>query len=264
MQVFKSLLCLKSHPPAAAGGPTAESYHERVSILKSLGFRRDRPVFNLRIWDPPQPVPRSLRASVFTKRSPPSQIDPIETIQENLSPPAPTPSRVSEKDHNVDRNETYVLAHPFVGTSPDELLVFNLGDCHLLTVNHPDYLTISLLDNRNLAELEISISRFSRKVTFNQQNPNETWKREHAFELEELFVDGQVNEIQIWTEQRLTSDNYVWYEYIVRTPRQVVATEIMCFSRSPKVRFLQIFEKSDLPMLKESHIEVSHYNHLEE
>ncbi|KAK6498514.1 hypothetical protein TWF481_011102 [Arthrobotrys musiformis] len=264
MQLFKSLLCFKARRPASEDADTEIPHNQRVSILDLIRFGRNRPVFNLRIWEPPQPVPRSLRASVFTKRSPPSQIDPIETIPEHLAPPAPTPSRVSEKDHNVDRNETYVLAHPFIGTTQDELLVFNLGDCHLLNVNHPDYLTISLLDNRNLAELEISISRFSRKVTFNQQNPNETWKREHIFELEDLFVDGQVNEIQIWTEQRLTSDHYVWYEYIVRTPRQVVATEIMCFSRSPKVRFLQIFERSDPPMLKQSHIEVSHYNHLEE
>ncbi|KAK6514480.1 hypothetical protein TWF281_004680 [Arthrobotrys megalospora] len=258
MQLIKSLFCLKTQPPASEA-----TQYERVSILDLLRVGPNRPLFNLRIWEPQQPVPRSLRASVFTKRTPPSQVDPIETIPEHV-PPAPTPSRVSEKDHNVDRNETYVLAHPFVGTSQDELLVFNLGDCHLLDVNHPDYLTISLLDSRNLAELEISISRYSRKVIFNQQNPNETWKKEHAFELEELFVDGQVNEIQIWTEQRLTSDHYVWYEYIVRTPRQVVSTEIMCFSRSPKVRFLQIFEKSDPPMLRQSHIEVSHYNHLEE
>ncbi|KAF3917213.1 hypothetical protein ABW20_dc0107413 [Dactylellina cionopaga] len=264
MQLLKSLFCFKSQPN--------ESVSDRVSssCFNFLRYGRRRPTFNLNIFDDTQ-NPRSLRASIFVpsgKRGPTSRVSPIDDDYPPPPPeeyrPAPTPSRISEKDRNVDRNETYILNHPFFGNSADEMLIFSLGNCHLDTVNHPDYLTITMLDSRNLAELEISISRFSRKVTFNQQNPNEIWKKEHVFDLEELFSDGEINQIQIWTEQRFTSDNYIWYEYMVKTPRRVVATEIMCFSRSPKVRFLQIFERTDPPMLQQSHIEVSHYNHHEE
>ncbi|KAK6330503.1 hypothetical protein TWF696_003392 [Orbilia brochopaga] len=170
------------------------------------------------------------------------------------------PPRVSEKARNVDRNETCVLNHKFTGLEQDETLVFSLGTCSLNSVKHPDYLTISMLDERNLAELEINISRYSGTVAFNQQNPNETWKKEHICNLEELLVDGAANEIRVWTEEREAADGFRWREYMVSTPRRLIPTEIVRFGPSPKVRFLQIFERSDPPMLVQSHIEVSHYN----
>ncbi|KAJ6256529.1 Cullin-9 [Drechslerella dactyloides] len=171
------------------------------------------------------------------------------------------PPRVSEKARNVDRNETCILNHKFTGLDQEETLVFSLGTCSLDSVTHPDYLTISMLDERGLAELEINISRYSRTVAFNQQNPNETWKKEHICNLDELLEDGAANEIRIWTEEREAADGFRWREYMVSTPRRLIPTEIVRFGSSPKVRFLQIFERSDPPMLVQSHIEVSHYNH---
>ncbi|KAF3919882.1 hypothetical protein ABW21_db0204445 [Orbilia brochopaga] len=182
--------------------------------------------------------------------------DPDDIDDEKRKPPP----RISEKAHNIDRNETYVLNHKFGGLEQDETLVFSLGICSLASVTHPDYLTISMLDERNLAELEISISRYSGTVAFNQQNPNETWKKEHICKLEELFTDGAPNELRVWTEEREALDGFRWREYMVSTPRRLIPTEIVRFGPSPKVRFLQIFERSDPPMLVQSHIEVSHFN----
>ncbi|EPS40113.1 hypothetical protein H072_6051 [Dactylellina haptotyla CBS 200.50] len=275
MNFIRSLVCFKSQ--------NDESAYERVSIAcyNFLRYGSRRPNFNLDIWDddaqkssrsnksrPMRDSSLSFAPSKKRSSTPSSQVSSLDDLYPPAPPaefhPVPTPSRVSEKHRNVDRNETYILNHPFFGNNGEEMLVFNLGYCHLNTVNHPDYLTISLLDTRNIAELEISISRYSRRVIFNQQNPNETWKKEHIYRIEDLFADGEVNEIQIWTEERFTSDNYVWYEYMVKTPRRLISTEIMCFETSPKVRFLQIFERTDPPMLQQSHIEVSHYNHNED
>ncbi|KAK6525470.1 hypothetical protein TWF694_005604 [Orbilia ellipsospora] len=244
MRWLKKLSCFSSQPDESESESRSSRSRSIKKPSKGVSFIRR---------DPPPSRSSSSCSDDLYPPAPPAEFHPI-----------PTPSRVSEKHQNVDRNETYILSHPFFGNNAEEMLVFNLGNCHLDTVNHPDYLTISMLDPRNLAELEISISRYSRKVVFNQQNPNETWKREHVYDIDDLFADGETNEIMIWTEERLTSDNYVWYEYMVKTPRYLVSTEIMCFERSPKVRFLQIFERSDPPMLQQSHIEVSHYNHFED
>ncbi|EWC43408.1 hypothetical protein DRE_07655 [Drechslerella stenobrocha 248] len=208
---------------------------------------------------PPAPLKAHRNGAVVLKAS--SFLPDVDDDDRLKRHSLATPPRVSEKARNVDRNETCVLNHPFAGSRADETLVFSLGPCDLDSVTHPDYLTISMLDRRNLAELEINISRYSRTVAFNQQNPNETWKKEHICELEELLEHGAPNEIRIWTEERVATDGFRWREYIVGTPRRRVATEIVAFGVSPKVRFLQIYERSDPPMLEQSRIEVSHYNH---
>ncbi|KAF3940923.1 hypothetical protein ABW19_dt0203396 [Dactylella cylindrospora] len=162
-------------------------------------------------------------------------------------------SKISE-EVSLTSGQTYKFQTPFIGSYDADYLTFKLGTVDLSPVGHPDFLKLGIFDKDDLAELQITISRFDKTLIVNQQNQRGVWKTAQQYSLDDFFTDGEDSYIRVWTTDRKTGESD-WKGYVVDTAKYRVNTEVKCYLRSPTVRF----ERSCAPIMKDEQVSMTHW-----